>query len=152
MIFFFNFPHSAKSKKIWWLFIPLGRPWGISSVLSSPGFLCWVASCSCLACNAEDLGELQLCPGLSFHGVSMEKTCYWFLKSGRPRERGCGVWDEGEQSDNVPHFCWKYIDASEHSGSPWDAWLLGPVTCMRAMGLSRSMMLSASSPWLLAAL
>lgn len=51
-------------KKIWWLFIPLGKPWGISSVLSSPGFLCWVASCSCLACNAEDLGELQVCPSM----------------------------------------------------------------------------------------
>lgn len=131
---------------------PLGDPGG--SQVSSPllGFcagLHLAAALHAMQRTWESFSSAQGCPSMV---SAWRKTCYWFLKSGRPRERGCGVWDEGEQSDNVPHFCWKYIDASEHSGSPWDAWLLGPVTCMRAMGLSRSMMLSASSPWLLAAL
>lgn len=125
--------------------------------MSSPllGFCTGLHLAATLCAMPEDLGELQPCrPSMVSPG---SKNLPPVSEVRLTRRRGRGVWDEEEQPHNVPHFCWKYIDASEHSGRPWDAWLRAeaapdPVACMRALGLSQSMMLSTSSPWLLAAL
>jgi len=56
--------------------------------------------------NAEDPGELQLCPTLSFHGVGMvlawSKNLPLAAEGRLTKRRGHGVWDEGEQPHNVP--------------------------------------------------
>lgn len=115
-----------------------------------------LAFCAGLHPAAVLCAKLQLCPGPSFHGVSMEQNLSLVSEVRLTGRRGAGVWDE-EQPHNVPHFCWKYIDATEPLDSPWDAWLRAeaapdPVACRRVMGLIESVMLSAASPWLLAAL
>lgn len=133
--YFFIILPDAKPKKN--NIVAVYSPWETLGNLKCPP-VSWVSvlgcilQCPCVQRTWESFRSAQGCPSMV---SAWSKNLPVFSEVRLARRRGHGVWDEGEQPHNVPHFCWKYIGAGERSGSPWDARLRAeaapdPVACL----------------------